>query len=66
GGGPLVLLVGEPDQTAIQLAGRILLRYTKAPKGEPGRLSVQKDGRRSELTVVNDLQEPELDSLRIV
>jgi len=66
GGGPLVLLVGEPDQAAVHLAGRILLRYTRATKGEPGRLSVQKDGRRSELTVLNDLQESELDSLRIV
>lgn len=66
GGGPLVLLVGTADQAAVQLAGRILLRYTRAPKGEPGRLSVQKDGQRTELTVVNDLQEAELESLRIV
>lgn len=65
GGGPLVLLVGEADQAAIDLAGRILLRYTKAAKGMMGRLSVQKDGRRSELQVVNDLQEEELERLRI-
>lgn len=66
GGGPLVLLVGEPDQAAVQLAGRILLRYTRASKGQAGRLSVQNDGRRSELNVTNDLQESELELLRIV
>lgn len=65
GGGPLVLLVGAADQAVLSLAGRILLRYTKAPKGELGRLSVQKDGRRSELQVLNDLQEDELERLRI-
>lgn len=65
GGGPLVLLVGEADQAATELAGRILLRYTKAAKGKLGRLSVQKDGRRSELQVLNDLQEEELERLRI-
>ncbi len=65
GGGPLVLVVGEMDETALQLAGRVLLRYTRAPKGEPARLSVQKDGQRTELAVVNDLQEAELEALRI-
>lgn len=66
GGGPLVLLVGAVDEEALQLAGRVLLRYTRAPKGEPARLSVQKDGRRTDLIVVNDLQEAELEALRIV
>lgn len=65
GGSPLVLLVGEADQVAIQLAGKILLRYTKAARGLAGRISLQTDGRRSELHVVNDLQEEELERLRI-
>ncbi len=65
GGGPLVLVVGETDESALRLAGRVLLRYTRAPKGEPARLSVQKDGRRTDLAVVNDLQEAELEGLRI-
>lgn len=65
GASPLVLLVGEPDGQALEQAGRILLRYTKAPKGSPGRLSVQKDGKRHEMTVLNDLMEDELERLRI-
>ncbi|MGB4598858.1 MAG: hypothetical protein WBI04_02665 [Trichlorobacter sp.] len=65
GGGPLVLLVGEADDAAVRLAARILLRYTRAAKQAPARLSVQQDGQRSEISVVNDLLEEELESLRL-
>ncbi len=65
GASPLLLLVGAPDDAAVQLAGRLTLRYTKAPKGAAGRLSLQKNGQRSELTVTNDLGEDELERLRI-
>ena len=66
GGGPLVLLVGQPLEQDILQAGRVLLRYTRAPRGEAGRLSVQRDGRRWEVSVVNDLVEEELERLRIL
>jgi len=65
GAGPLVLLVGEPDETAIRQAGRILLRYTKVTKGASACLSLQTDGARSEIEVVNDLLEDELERLRV-
>ena len=65
GASPLVLMVGEADETAIRQAGRILLRYTKAPRGEAGRLSLQRDNVRSELQVLHDLTEQELEQLRI-
>jgi tRNA U34 2-thiouridine synthase MnmA/TrmU len=65
GASPLVLMVGEADETAIRQAGRILLRYTKSPKGETGCISVQRDGKRSEISVVHDLDENELERLRI-
>lgn len=65
GASPLVLLVGRPQEDDIISAGRILLRYTKAAKGEAAWLSVQIDGKRSEIRVVNDLQEDELEQLRI-
>jgi tRNA U34 2-thiouridine synthase MnmA/TrmU len=65
GAGPLVLLVGKPDETAIRQAGRILLRYTKVNKGEAACLSLQTDGTRSEIEVVNDLLEDELERLRV-
>ncbi len=65
GASPLVLLLGEPQQADLVQAGRILLRYTKAAKGEPACLSLQIDGNQSELSVVNDLQEDELERFRI-
>ena len=65
GASPLVLLLGEPQQTDLLQAGRILMRYTKAAKGEAARLSIQVDGNQSELSVVNDLLEDELDRFRI-
>lgn len=65
GSSPLLLLVGEPDQEAIRQAGRILLRYTRAPKGEEAHLSAQMDGQQTPVCVVNDLAEEELERLRI-
>ena len=65
GASPLVLLLGEPQQADLLQAGRILMRYTKAAKGESARLSLQVDGNQSEISVVNDLQEDELERFRI-
>ena len=65
GSSPLVLLMGEPRQVDLVQAGRILMRYTKAAKGETARLSVQIDGNQSEINVLNDLQEDELERFRI-
>ena len=65
GASPLVLLVGVPQESDIALACRILLRYTKAAKAEPARISMQQDGKRTERTAVNDLAESELETVRI-
>jgi hypothetical protein len=65
GASPLVLLVGEPLETDLQQAGRILMRYTKAAKGESARVSLQVDGKQTEISVLNDLQEDELERFRI-
>lgn len=65
GASPLVLLLGEPQQADLLQAGRILLRYTKAAKGEAACISLQVDGKRSEISVLNDLQEGELERFRI-
>lgn len=65
GGGPLVLLVGEVDEPALRQAARILLRYTRAAKGELALISLQRDNVRSELQVLHDLAEEELEQLRI-
>lgn len=65
GAGPLVLLVGAADEQSIRQAGRILLRYTKAARGEAARLSILANTVLSEISVVNDLLEDELEKLRI-
>ncbi len=65
GGSPMLLLVGEPDASDIELAGRIVLRYTKAPKGDSCPMSMMKDGRLKEFTAVNDMGEDELERLRL-
>lgn len=65
GPSPLVLLEGEPTEADIVQAGRILLRYTRALRGAAGAISLQRDGVRSELRVLHDLEEEELERLRI-
>lgn len=66
GGGPLVLLVGTPQSEDIRMAARILLRYTRAPKGERARVMLQQDGAESELSLLHDITDEELEQLRIV
>jgi tRNA-uridine 2-sulfurtransferase len=65
GSSPIVLLVGEPQQADLQQAGRILLRYTRAAKGTIVCLSAQSAGERTEVRVIHDLTEEELERLRI-
>lgn len=65
GSSPLALLLGESCEADLLQAGRILLRYTKAARGEAACLGVQVDGHCSKISVLNDLQEDELEQLRI-
>ncbi len=46
GGSPYGLLIGQADEAALDTAGRILLRYTKAARNEPARLKVIAGGER--------------------
>lgn len=65
GGSPMLLLVGKPVTEDIETAGRIALRYTRAPKGENCRLSIMRNGSLQEFDVLNDMEENELERLRI-
>lgn len=40
GGSPTGLLIGRTDDNVLQTAGKILLRYTRAPREEPARIHV--------------------------
>ncbi len=65
GAGPTVLLLGKTDNETIRKAGRILLRYTRLPKGQETSIQVQMEGNFFEVIVLNDIDELELESLRI-
>ncbi len=65
GGSPMLLLAGEPDTADVETAGRIVLRYTRAPKGESCQMSMMKNGRLKEFEAVNDMGEDELERLRV-
>jgi tRNA U34 2-thiouridine synthase MnmA/TrmU len=43
GGSPLALLLGEATDTALQTAGKILLRYTRCDKNSPAELLIVSD-----------------------
>ena len=65
GGSPMLLLVGEPEAADIDTAGRIVLRYTRAPRGESCRMSVMRNGRLQEFDAMNNMEEDELERLRV-
>lgn len=65
GASPMVLMLGSCEPLSVKTASRVLLRYTKAPKGAEAVVSVQTEGQRSDLHVMNDLVEDELERLRI-
>jgi len=50
--GPLVLLVGKPDEESIRLAAAICARYSDAPPGEPAAVRCQAGPAVQSLTVV--------------
>jgi hypothetical protein len=57
GNTPVGVITGRQDQVCLDLAARILLRYTKADKGADCRISVRQSGAEQVLTVCNDLDE---------
>lgn len=65
GGSPLVLLVGQPEQDDVILAAQILLRYTRAPKGEQVQVTVRQGVEETGLMALNNISEEELEQLRI-
>ena len=54
GNTPVGVITGRQEQELIELAARILLRYTKAEKGATCRISVRQNGSEQLLSVTND------------
>jgi hypothetical protein len=57
GNTPVGILTGRQNDESLNLAARLLLRYTKADKGADCRVSVRQNGSEHVLTVRNDLDE---------
>jgi len=55
GNTPVAVISGRQDQECIELASRILLRYTKAETGTSCRISVRQNDIENIITVTNDL-----------
>jgi len=65
GGGPLGVLIGEVDDTALETAAKIVLRYTKA---EPGKVCSVKsviDGIERFMSIANTFDEQKIEEFRI-
>ncbi len=62
---PLGMLSGEPDRLLHELAGRLLLRYTRAEPGSTCRVRITHNGRETTLDVTHDIAEEEVERYRI-
>jgi tRNA U34 2-thiouridine synthase MnmA/TrmU len=57
GNTPLGIITGSQGEGHLHLAGRILLRYTRAEPGAVCRLMIRDNGEEQVMTVINDLNE---------
>jgi predicted nucleic acid-binding protein len=57
GNTPVGVITGRQDPECLDLAARIMLRYTRADKDAACRISVRRSGTEQVLTVCNDLDE---------
>lgn len=65
GNTPLGLLTGSPGEEQLELASRLLLRYTRAEAGSTCRVRVTVDGRETIREVAHTIDEAELERYRI-
>ncbi|HPX61518.1 MAG TPA: hypothetical protein PLN25_07100 [Deltaproteobacteria bacterium] len=65
GNTPLGLITGVQDQACLELAMRILLRYTKAGRDSACRIMVRHNNTQQTRTVTHDISENEVASYRI-
>jgi hypothetical protein len=65
GGSPLGVITGDADQTMVDVAARLLLRYTRAGIGDECRMKVVGSDGEKLIMVRNDSTESLIESLRI-
>ena len=65
GASPMGLVIGEAGEVELHLAARLLMRYTKAERGQLATLSAYRGGVRHELQVMHDIDEQTLEQQRV-
>jgi len=65
GGGPLGVLIGEVDDTALETAAKIVLRYTKAEPGGDCSVKAVIDGNERFMIIANTFDEQKIEEFRI-
>jgi tRNA U34 2-thiouridine synthase MnmA/TrmU len=65
GGGPLGVIFGEANASALETAAKIVLRYTKAEKGKECQVKAVIDGNECLMKITNSFEESDMESLRI-
>lgn len=65
GGSPLGVVTGFVDDTMIDVAAKLILRYTRAEPGQECRIKTLRDDTEALLTIRNDYDEAMAESLRV-
>lgn len=65
GGSPLGVVTGFVDDTMIDIAAKLILRYTRAEAGQECRIKTLRDDTEALLTIRNDYDEAMAESLRV-
>ena len=65
GGSPAGVVLGRQDPHFVELAAKILLRYTKAELGKACAVKVETDGSELLLSVVHDMDERRIEEYRV-
>jgi len=65
GGGPLGVLMGSVDDTALETSARIVLRYTKSEPGRDCAIKAVIDGNERFMTVANTFDEHKIEEFHI-
>ena len=65
GSSPLGVVMGKMDDSHLETAAKILLRYTKAEAGQECAVKVLMDGNERLLKVVNDFSEARIEDFRV-
>lgn len=65
GGSPVGVLMGKQEEGLLEVAAKILLRYTKAEAGELCTVKVLVDGIERKMEVINEFSEEKIEEFRV-